>query len=451
MKDFHVAPVEMAEGVEGEAEANPHPAEAPLDRFRRISKQVASQSANIKWNEVIRNVTIEAHSQIGRCKNRESFKNQQNLLRAMEQAKKLIERGPSIPASPNPSDRYNMDQTNHTLIQLLKNISEEINDISPSNTLRVAAPGARSASPLASLNAQLQCMLSAKTSPYPTQQKSKTRGASPNPRSLSMEGCFSPPPNPLPFSEPDTPTSPKSRSESPKPSTAMPPSILKNRSPTPDSQKSIDFIDQPIPVIEIIPSEPPALTFNKPEAPVKLINLETDSKQEPLKPSPGSPVKVIKRKAPAPQDISVSRPTAAKPQATGQGMIPPPPSKEIARIMQIPVLSTTPPTPLPAQRPLEKKELNADAISDTSSIAEVKEVEEETPPPLPITSPPAPLKRSSVPAMIATSSSMSACSTEKLIPDAETKPAPPSPMTLRPVNKVEDVKTIKRQPKTGWL
>lgn len=29
--------------------------------------------------------------------------------------------------------------------------------------------------------------------------------------------------------------------------------------------------------------------------------------------------------------------------------------------------------------------------------------------------------------------------------------APPSPTCLRPINKIADVKTIKRQPKTGWL
>jgi transient-receptor-potential-like protein len=368
MKDFHVAPVEAAEGeTDGEqVETAKGDGEAPLDRFRRISKQVASQSVSIKWNEVIRGATVEANSQIGRCRNRQSFKNQQNLLKAMEQARRLIERSP-MPQSPAHSDHYIVDQTNITLVNLLKNISEEINEMSPGNTLHVKTPRNRSVTPLQSLNVQLQNLISASPSPYATKQKPKTRPSSPKPttlnlRSGSIDGTLS---TTTPMVH--TPKSPKSRTETPKPPFRVetpksplskpPASILKNRSPTPDSRKSLDdtkSIDSfgSIPVIEISDDRPPSSAPPPiPDSP-KLIDFTDNSKDDPLKPNSGSPIKVIKRKAPVPQgsqDISVSRP--AVPLIQGQGMIPPPP-KEI-KPMQIPLLSTTPATPLPSQKPLK--------------------------------------------------------------------------------------------------
>lgn len=475
MKDFHVAPVENIEdneGEEGGGRAEPS-SESALDRFRRISKQVASQSVSVKWAEVIKGATIEANSQIGRCRNRQSFKNQQNLLKAMEQARRLIERSP-LPQSPNHSDHYVVDQTNQTLVALLKNISEEINEISPGNTLRVTTPMQnRSVTPLASLNAQLQTLISATPSPCQTRTKPKTRPTSPKPttlnlRSASIDGTLS-------STQPaiHAPKSPKPKTELPKPPfrvetpkspLSKPTSILKNRSVTPDSRKSLDdskSLDSvgSIPVIEINYDQPP--TEAPPTVPgsPKLIDLSDISNDEPLKQNLGSPVKVIKRKAPAPQDIAVSRPTV--PATPNQGMIPPPP-KEI-KSMQIPLLSTTPATPLPSQKPLTDFTAAESPIPTTPESLRVQLEKVNSPEPK-VTSPEPtvmslePKVTSPEPKIDFPSSPMTAVasnysSTEHLIPGKNNDQArSPSPACLRPPIKIDDVKTIKRvQSKAGWL
>lgn len=76
MKDFHVAPT--AEHEEGENESS----DKGIARFRRVAKQVASQTTTAKWDMAVSGVT---DTQIGRCRNRASFKNQQNLARAISE------------------------------------------------------------------------------------------------------------------------------------------------------------------------------------------------------------------------------------------------------------------------------------------------------------------------------------------------------------------------------
>lgn len=451
MKDFHVAPVEMADSdAEEQEEAKDKIDESPLERFRRISKQVASQSANMKWNEVIRCATIEANSQIGRCKKRESFKNQQNLLKAMDQARKLVERGP-CPPSPNHSVQYDvMDQTNQTLVELLKNISEEINEYSPNNTLKVGTSNNRSITPLQSLNVQLQEYIN--KSPNLTL---KTKG-SPRPlnnRSFSFERKLSPP-------QKSNPSPPKYQAEAPKSPKAP---KMKDRSATPDSRKSFDSLDsiRSIPVIEVN-AEPGIMKIDSP----KLIDLRSVD-QTPLKKSQTqqSPTKVFKRKAPSPVSTVVSRPASMK-ISNDQGMIPPPPSKEETKPLQIPILSTTPATPAASPKPLICSSENDEDLS--ISISE---------PPTTINKAPEHFERSestennildaptiipsleekkdeaSAPAMIAVSMPVAHSSTEKLMTsEAVSKDPPPSPGgCLRPGNKIDDVKTIKRQPRAGWL
>lgn len=476
MKDFHVAPVEQPDEVEEVGEPNPNKNESPLERFRRVSKLVASQSANIKWNEVIRCATIEAHSQIGRCRNRESFKNQQTLMKAMEQARRLIEQSSRTSSPTNSTYSYNIEQTNQTLVQLLKNISEEINEISPQNTLRVKSSGNRSVTPLSALNAQLQTLISKSPSPFPTRVKPKSQESQPMRETLdvrsvsSTDGVLSPPPQ-----RPQTPSLSVSSSEKPKSPISVTKTILKSRSPTPDSVRSLDEI--PIIAVEEV-TEKIAMLI-KPESP-KLINLNDFSTDEgneekyTLKQGSGDQVKVIKRKAPKPevnQDIAVSRPAVARVRSS-QGMIPPPPAKDEFKPMQIPILSTTPATPLFLQKTLC---FTSDATSDSNSIVsevvkvEIKETEKEKEEIISTSAelksePPTEVKVESkdeetsaeakidppTPAMIATSSSQITCkSTELLIPNV--KQPPSSPACLRPGKKVEDVKTIKRQPKAGWL
>lgn len=458
MKDFQVAPVEVQETSEDLSEV-PHVGENPLDRFRRIGKLVAAQSTTVKWSEVIRCATIEANSQIGRCKNRESFKNQQNLLKAMDQAKKLIDRSP-MPQSPAHSETYSIvNQTNETLLKLLQNISEEINnEISPSNTLQVKTPKARSVTPLHSLNVQLQSVINSRNpSPYSTKEKS--RATSPRPPAINLkkpdvskdERIMSPPPKAESVEAPKSPrgsiskaSTPNPRPKSPSkfelsksPLSRPPASILKNRSPTPDSSKSLDDVKaggddgnkvitesvqqskpaaiRSMPSIEIS-SERDTPTQCPPQSPT-LIDLHCASNEiSPLPQVSESPIKVAKRKAPAPNaadqsqhDISISRPVAAKSTST-QGMIPPPPSRneEVKAPLQVPTLSTTPATPLPTQKQVTEN--------------------------IPILESP-----------IQTSSQIFS-STEALV-----KPNESAASCLRPVQKIEDVKTIKRQMKTGWL
>lgn len=472
MKDFHVAPVEPPDDIEEGGEPNPNMGESPLERFRRVSKLVASQSANIKWNEVIRCATIEAHSQIGRCRNRESFKNQQTLMKAMEQARRLIEQSPSSPSPNHSTYSYNIDQTNQTLVQLLKNISEEINEISPQNTLRVNASKNRSVTPLNALNAQLQTLISKSPSHYATKIKPKSQESPPR------DGVLSPPPKP----SPQTPSLSSTRSETPKSPVANPTSIFKSRTPTPDSCRSFD--DIPIIAVEEVAEEVKPSTFTKPESP-KLIDLKENTFDEaidekyPLKQGSGSPIKVFKRKAPKPeaiQDIAVSRPAVVRIQSS-QGMIPPPPARDESKPVPIPILSTTPATPLFPQKPLfftsvaksEASGPNEKEIKEPDRVEEVtikieSSVEEKPKPPIEMKTAPPVEARVEVkienpveltvdhqtPAMIATSSSpVTHSSTELLIPDP--KQPPSSPACLRVGKKVEDVKTIKRQARAGWL
>lgn len=79
MKDFQVAPVTGDDEPED-------PPDRGIARFRRVAKQVVSQTTSYKWTEAVRGVT---NTQIGRCRSRECFKNQQNLQRAMNEAKRL--------------------------------------------------------------------------------------------------------------------------------------------------------------------------------------------------------------------------------------------------------------------------------------------------------------------------------------------------------------------------
>lgn len=385
MKDFHVAPVEIAEDFDGEianleSETRDIVHEAPLDRFRRISKQVASQSANIKWNEVLKGATVEAYSQIGRSKNRTSFKNQQNMLKAMEQAKKLIERQP---ASPSLSDHSNLDVTNQTLVALLKNISDEINELEPKRY--PSSPCQRSVTPLHSLNVQIQSILSKTPSPrVGTKNTSHRRAKSPQPLQFvstqrsALDGLISPPP----------------RNEAARRGSADMKSNNKNirerpRSPTPDSMISLA-------AMEIKASSPPEMKPSK---------------------SAGGSYNVVKKKAPQSPSAMTSnndkRPT-----------------------MQISTFSTTPATPLPSL-----KSVSSAAIGSTTY----------------------PEFKIDLASSAIVASDLMNGSTEQLVPKSKpsarpfspSRPMSPlrpvSPACLRPPKKVEDVNTIKRQLKGGWL
>ncbi|CAO1399889.1 unnamed protein product [Diamesa tonsa] len=441
MKDFQVAPVDIVDVDESEVPLIEQQ-ENPLDRFRRISKQVASQSAAVKWGDIIQRATIEANSQIGRCRNRESFKKQQNLMKAMDQAKMLIDRSP-MPLTPNHSDSTAMmEQTNRTLVNLLKNISEEINEISPGNTLKVSPIENRAVTPLHSLNVQLQTMISNSSSPNPTMKIPKPKIAS---KEISLEITSPPPPEPImsPLQSTNTPKAPPKPKSPVSPMSPSPSMSSSMRSaPLYDgvSLNSLKFMcDSPIPTNKVESKMTKSSSIDSLRESAEYSNKnefkenpkhQTCDDLTPLSQSLGFTAKVIKHKAPSVPDIALSRPTSLK-QYPCSGMIPPPPTKEettIAKPMTIPTLSTTPATPLPIQKSLKLPEKSTAPVPPKIEFTNVL-IDSQAPP--------------------------SSDSTEKLVetksPNSEANKAASSPPVLRPINKIDDVKTMKRQPKTGWL
>lgn len=153
MKDFHVAPTETVEG----GDAPEKSAEKGLARFRRVAQEVVHSTSTHKWSEAVQGVT---DTQIGRCRNRESFRNQQNLAKAMSEAKRLVEHSP-IQSRPCTPLEYS-DPTTNTLLELLKNISEEIGEYPPGGS-RPQSKQERESSIM-----QLTAMIGSKTpSPLP--------------------------------------------------------------------------------------------------------------------------------------------------------------------------------------------------------------------------------------------------------------------------------------------
>ncbi|CAB3225282.1 unnamed protein product [Arctia plantaginis] len=120
MKDFHVAPVSL----EDEKLAD----EDGLSRFRRIVKMAIANTAHGKWDQTLAATGVS--SQIGRCRSRESFKNQQTLQRAMEEVKKLVLRSPLPEGSRGVSPIEMPVSPGHTLLELIKDISTEVGEYS---------------------------------------------------------------------------------------------------------------------------------------------------------------------------------------------------------------------------------------------------------------------------------------------------------------------------------
>lgn len=151
------------------------------------------------------------------------------------------------------------------------------------------------------------------------------------------------------------------------------------------------------------------------------------------KSKPGVP-KVIKRRAPAPvndgPDISISRPVVTKVDHS-KGMIPPPPLKTQSQ----PAQSSS----KPVVRPASPK-----PAADRSPSRQASPIPRKSPTP----PPPKPLAETVKTSYSPQSLNSVTGSSESLV--KSTSPQS-SPTTLRPGQKVTDVTTIKRQPKTGWL
>ncbi|KFB51162.1 calmodulin-binding protein trpl [Anopheles sinensis] len=492
MKDFHVAPVEMGEQEEQEEEeedAN------PLARFRRVAKKVANNTTSAKWGQVMTGVGVEMNSQIGRCRNRDSFRQQQQLQKAMDEARRLVERSP-LPRSRSTSPHVEgyTDETTNTLLHLLSQLAEG-DETSPGNTLNANDLKSRSTTPLNLLTAQLQQALS--KTPSPRMMKSAKAGGDgglgglKSPASASMGRSRSPGgqtsrlEGPTPAGKSPLASIAGSKSPSPEgtPAPEKKPATLGVKSPpmvkSPPPCKDPPTVQSPPPPPQV-QSPPPTIHITRTES--QLVKKKSESTEdtnepevstvgsdpsapsvvhsddpEPLVSGVNSPPKVIKRKAPAPErptgpdDIAVARPVAAKPQP-GQGMLPPPPSKDDSSSPPsapvIPIFSTTPATPLPTHK---------------SRPASPKLVASPPPPPPPTAaSPPlVPLIKTelmidSEPSATASKPTSAGGSKESLIvgggdASADAARAASSPPCLRPYRKVEDVTTIKRQPKTGWL
>lgn len=188
--------------------------------------------------------------------------------------------------------------------------------------------------------------------------------------------------------------------------------------------------------------------------------------------------KVVKRKAPAPvDDIAISRPVAPKPQ-TGQGLIPPPPpptststpaasdemrttsfttevEQERKKSVDVEVQKENKTCDQPGVEISKPKK--ADELEDLMKLDEIKPVEKKE------------MVKTTAPVMtkaltidggtcggLGNIAGSDNSSSEKLIqmdPMGRSRtPSPaPSPKCLRPYRKIDDVTTVKRQPKTGWL
>ncbi|KPJ10050.1 Transient-receptor-potential-like protein [Papilio machaon] len=118
MKDFKVAPVPPVD----DEEKPEH--ETALSRFRRIAKMAVASTSTAMWDRTLAGAGIS--TQIGRCRTRQSFKNQQNLQKAMDEARKLVTRSPLPEGSRVPSPIEMPLPPGHTLLELIKDISTEI-------------------------------------------------------------------------------------------------------------------------------------------------------------------------------------------------------------------------------------------------------------------------------------------------------------------------------------
>lgn len=122
MTDFHVTPV-TTEGDMDKTYEVPPESEDSLARFRRIAKLSVINSASHKWGQVVEGVC--AASQVGHCNKRESFKRQQNLQKAMDQARKLVNHTPT-PGTYKKTSLITIPVTTaSSLMELLKDITEE--------------------------------------------------------------------------------------------------------------------------------------------------------------------------------------------------------------------------------------------------------------------------------------------------------------------------------------
>ncbi|XP_068145669.1 transient-receptor-potential-like protein isoform X1 [Drosophila tropicalis] len=210
MKDFQVAPVqtsscEQLSDVNGEGdmseikiESMPSkpPKETARERFQRVARLVLMQSTAHKWNVVIRGTM--PNSQIGRCNTQKERKNLQHLGKAIEEAKRLIMLTPGCNSGRESPIRIEFeDEKTSTLLDLLNQISEEINDCERPRKRPIWRPPLKSvpARALAAQNARShtapELNLARKSSPAPPMPTSKAPSStSPSPSSAKISSAI---------------------------------------------------------------------------------------------------------------------------------------------------------------------------------------------------------------------------------------------------------------------
>ncbi|XP_066999438.2 transient-receptor-potential-like protein [Anabrus simplex] len=440
MKDFHLAPVAGEEEME-QMMLTPPENEDSLARFRRIAKLAVLNSTSNKWRQVVNGVCQS--SQIGRCNNRESFKNQQNLQMAMQQANKLVSRSPIPGHSPRISPIPLPETTGDSIMELLKDITEvneEDGDSKNQNNNKPKGSGggggggsallnvvntqvSRTPSPMSTMNAK--SIQAAKSS----QDLKKTQSHQVTKQSTAPGKLAA-----------DRRKQEVTATQSQPGSTSI--SQTASETKRQDLNKSQPAVHQ----------SSANTNVNKPQAgpgcQSQQINDNTHSEPQslipPRRPNGESPQKVIRRKAPPP---------TTKPEDTTKESAPPvlrpEPSQPKDNNAAYPILAG----PLQqAQSSTDNKgNQGVNTQSRSSGVPDVKGPKEMKVEPKKISSP----KQYTVPNFEVTlantenstnaSVSLEMGSTDHLI-GVEDSPAP-----LRPIKKIEDVKTIKRQSAGPWI
>lgn len=80
-------------------------------------------------------------SQVGRCKGRESFKRQQNLRKAIDQARKLAKQTPNLGTYKGTSSVTVPERKASSLVKLLKDITEETDQPSDQHSKKPLTEG----------------------------------------------------------------------------------------------------------------------------------------------------------------------------------------------------------------------------------------------------------------------------------------------------------------------
>ncbi|XP_022823701.1 transient-receptor-potential-like protein isoform X2 [Spodoptera litura] len=421
MKDFHVAPVSLDDEKPADEDG--------LSRFRRIAKLAVASTTNAKWDQTLASTGIS--SQIGRCRSRESFKNQQNLQRAMEEARKLVLRSP-LPGSRVGTPIEMPISPGHTLLELIKDISTEVGEAEPEGATSPPKspwkpPGEDGGAGMAA-GALLSAMdaRSRPVSPKPATPASTTPvpgtspARSPVPAKTPTKGP-SPVPTPRVASPVPKASSPVPKAASPVPKAASP--VPKAASPTGEATTTPPPDPSPLKAKRVPGESPPKVIKRKPPGP-----------PSPSGDEPGS-AKPEEGETKPPEDIAVARPVAPEIKPADGAIPPPPPPPAKAKAPPAPTMEVTPSTPVhppaPAPEVPGKPPSPPKVAPPPPRVASPQPSTSAVVPPAP--APPSPPKRLT-----------STSSTEQLIP-------PASPEPLRPAKKLDEIKTIKRQQKTGWL